>query len=112
MALSMELRRKVLTAVDRGESRASVARRLEISDRTVRRLIQRREQTGDVHPDKTGPKGPMKLTRADEQRMREQVAAKPGVTARQLMAILGVEVVESTVCRALKRLGLSLKKSH
>jgi len=108
----MELRRKVLVAVDRGESQASVARRFEINDRTVRRLIRRRQQTGDVHPDKTGPKGPMKLTKADERLMRQRVAAQPGITAKQLMPLLSVKVVESTVCRALKRLGLSLKKSH
>ncbi len=54
----------------------------------------------------------MKLTADDEQRMRQAVAAQPGITAKQLMARLSVPVVESTVCRALKRLGLSLKRSR
>ena len=38
--------------------------------------------------------------------MQEAVAAKPGITAKQLMGLQSVAVVESTVCRALKRRGL------
>ena len=44
--------------------------------------------------------------------LREQVVADPGVTLWQLQRKLSVEVAESTVCRALQRLGLSLKKSR
>lgn len=44
--------------------------------------------------------------------MREQVAARPGVTAKELVPLLGVKVAECTVCRALIGLGLRLKKSR
>lgn len=44
--------------------------------------------------------------------MREAVARRPGITANELRALLSVEVAECTVCRRLKRLGLSLKKSR
>ena len=54
----------------------------------------------------------MKLTEADDRLMRRMVSARPGVRAKQLIPLLSVHVVESTVCRALKRLGLSLKKSR
>ena len=46
---SMDLREKVLAAVDRGESCASVARRFEISERTVREYRCRRDQ-GRLEP--------------------------------------------------------------
>ena len=112
MAYSNDFRLKVLTAVDRGESEASVARRFDIGERTVRRFKRRRDLTGDVTPDKTGPKGPTKLTPQDDELMREQVRRKPGVTAKELQPMLGVNVSISTICRRLIRLGLSLKKSR
>lgn len=112
MAVSMEVRKKVVSALGRGETKASIARRFEISAKTVARLQRRFEATGDLRPDKTGPKGSVKLTERDEALMRERVAQKPGVTAVELMPELEADVVESTVCRALRRLGLRLKKSH
>lgn len=112
MAYSNDFRLKVLAAVDRGESHASVATRFEIGERTVRRFKRRRDETGDVSAHKTGPKEPMKLTAADDTLMREQVRLKPGVTAKELVTMLGGKVVISTVCRRLIALGLSLKKSH
>ena len=110
MAYSKDLRLKVLAAVDRFESEASVGRRFEIGPRTVRRFKQRRRLTGDVAASKTGPKGPVKLTPADDNLLREQVRRKPGITAKELMPMLSINVANSTVCRRLIKLGLSLKK--
>jgi len=112
MAYSKDLRLKVLAAVDGGESQAAVAWRFDIGERSVRRFKQRRELTGDVAADKTGPKEPIKLTPEDDALMREQVRLKPGVTAWELVAMLGEKVVVSTVCRRLIALGLPLKKSR
>lgn len=112
MAYSMDLRLKVLTAVDRGESEASVARRFEIGERTVRRFKRLRRESGSVAPRKTGPRKPTKITEADDQVMRDAVATRPGITAMELIPMLGVTVVECTVCRRLKKLGLTLKKSR
>ena len=112
MAYSKDFRLKVLTFVDRGESQASVAQRFDIGERTVRRFKQRRRVTGDVTADKTGPQGPMKLTPQDDALMLEQVRRKPGITAKELQPMLGVEVSISAICRRLVKLGLSLKKSR
>ena len=101
MGYSNDLREKVLVVVDRGESQAAVARRFDISARTVRRFIQRREITGDLTADKTGPKGPTKLTPEDDALMREQVRRKPGITAKELQPMLGVDATVSTTCRRL-----------
>ena len=64
MAHSMDLRRRVIVALERGESAASIARRLEIGYRTVFYLRQRHE-AGRLEPDKTGPQRPTKLTDRD-----------------------------------------------
>jgi transposase len=107
---SMDLREKVLAAVDRGESCASVARRFEISERTVREYRCRRDQ-GRLEPEKPGPQGPIRLNETDHDRLRELVAADPGLTLQQLAGHMHVTVVESTIHRALKKLGISFKKS-
>lgn len=112
MAYSKDFRLKVLAALDRGESQASAARRFDIGPRTVQRFKRRRDRTGDVNADKTGPQKPIKLTLADDMLLREQVRLKPGVTAKELAAMLDDKVVISTVCRRLIALGLSLKKSR
>ena len=112
MAYSTDFRLKVLAAVDRGESQAAVARRFDIGERSVRRFKQRRDSTGGVAAGKTGPKEPLKLTPEDDALLREQVRLRPGVTAWDLVEMLGGKVVVSTVCRRLIALGLPLKKSR
>lgn len=111
MAYSMDLRTRVVSAVVEGESITWVSRRYRVARSTVRNWRDR-HRCGELMPDTPGPKGSVKLTATDEQLMREVMAAHPGVTAKQLMPMLSVSVVESTVCRALKRLGLSLKRSR
>jgi len=111
MAYSMDLRKRVVAAAGSGDSITLVSHRFSVVRGTVRNWIARHHR-GELAPGIPGPKGPKKLTAADEQRMRQAIAAQPGITAKQLMPLLSVSVVESTVCRALKRLGLSLKRSR
>lgn len=112
MAVPVQTRQKMLEALERGESVASVARRFEVTQQGLHKLRRTVQQRGTLEPAKPGPKGHVKLTEADLQLMREQVAANPGITLMQLRAMLSVEVAESTVCRALQKMGLSFKKSR
>ena len=112
MAYSKDLRLKVMAALDHGESQEATARRFGIGVRTVRRIKQRRQQTGEVTAGKTGPQGPTKFTAKDDEVMIQQVRLKRGITARELVPMLSVEVAISTVCRRLIKLGLSLKKNR
>lgn len=112
MAHSIQIREKVLAARARGESAASIARRLEISERAVYYLQRRARDGRAIKPEKTGPRKPSKLTEADLQLLRQIVKQKPGITAKAAAQLLSVQVVESTVCRAWKRLGITFKKSR
>ena len=109
VAYSMDLRRRVIALLERGESAAGVARLLEIHERTVRELRDR-HAAGRLAPDKPGPRGPVKLTPQDLDTLRHAVRRRPDATLRELAALLSVAVAESTVHRALARLGLSFKK--
>ena len=111
MLIPVQTRRKMLAAVERSESVASVARRFEVTERGLHKLIKRCRERGTIEPLKPGPKGPTKLTPKDDAKMLALIKADQGVTLRQIATHLSVQVVESTVHRSLKRLGLSLKQS-
>lgn len=110
MAYSMDLRLRVLAALDDGHTVASVARRFDLGEDAVRAYRRRRDATGSAEPLKTGPKKPIKLTPQDDAKMLELIEREPGVTLNAIRAQLSVEVAESTVCRRLKKLGISLKE--
>lgn len=109
MAYSMDLRRRVVEAVEAGEKIATVARRFSVAWPTVKDWRDRARRD-ELEPAKPGPKGPIKLTEADDQLMRQEVEKDRGVTANALLPKLSVTVVESTVCRRLNKLGLVVKK--
>lgn len=111
MTYSMDLRERVVAAVNHGDPIAVVARRFGVTRPTVRDWRDRAAH-GRLAPGVPGPKAPIKLTAADDRVMREQVAARPGITANQLRPLLSVAVVACTVCRRLNQLGLRLKKSR
>jgi transposase len=111
MTYSMDLRKRVVTALNHGETVATVARRYEVARSTAGDWHQR-AGAGQLEPEKPGPTCPRKLTPADDQILRDQVAARPGITAKELMRLISNKVVESTVDRRLIALGLRLKKSR
>lgn len=100
MAIAVQVRKKVLAALERGDSATSIARRLEVGERSVYRLQARQRAGLPIEPGKPGVKRPTKLTPQDERLLREEVERRPGVTAKQMIPLLSVPVVESTVCRA------------
>ena len=107
MVIPVQTRKKMFAAVERGES---VARRFEITERGLHQIIKRCRERGTIEPLKSGPKGPTKLTAKDDTKMLALIKADSGVTLKRIASHLSVQVVESTVCRSLKRLGVSLKK--
>ena len=73
----------------------------------ARRLKQRRRETGETSPRKSG--GP-RVIKIDMARLAALVREQPDATARELRERLGVACAESAIYMALARLGLSFKK--
>lgn len=59
-----------------------------------------------------GSESPTKLTPEDDATMLALIEADPGFTLNAIRQRLSVEVAESTVCRRLQKLGVSLQKSR
>ena len=107
MTYSMDLRKRVVSAVEHGQTITQVARRFTIARPTVRDWRDRAGQ-GRLSPGVPGPKGPTKLTASDDRLIQQHIAAQPGITAKQLAGLLSVRVSLQTVYRHLQKLGLSL----
>ncbi len=104
---AQDLRDRVLAAYDRGMKTKQIADLFQVSSSWARRVKQRRRETGETTP---RPMGGATVIKIDLARLAELVRKRPDATIRELHALLGVECVESAVCMALKRLGLTLKK--
>jgi transposase len=118
-ALSLDLRERVLAACDGGDlTRQEVAEEFAVSRSFVQKLLRRRADGRPLAPKRrSGGAGPV-LGGRDLDRLHELVREKPDRTLAELRSALhesggpagGPAVSAATVCRALKKLGLPLKK--
>ena len=108
---SMDLRKRVLADCDAGLRTKEVAERFSVSPAWVRRLKQRRRETGEIAPrrGKTGPQPTLQDHLSDLEKLVED---SPDATLEELRQKLSVVVSVATICRALKALGITLKKSR
>ena len=112
MAYSMEFRRAVAKAYDDCGSSIEVAEQFECSESWVRRLIQRRRETGgSLAPRPIKLPNNNKLDEHDLDQLAELIGKTPDMTLAELAAALDQKVSVPTVWRATQALGLPLKKS-
>lgn len=108
-AYSEDLRVRVLADCDAGMATKAVSAKYTVSPAWVRRLKQRRRETGEVAP-RQQRRGPVPLHQTHGAAIRQAVADEPDATMTELRAKLGLGVALSTMWEALDRLGLSFKK--
>ena len=112
-AYSMDLRERVAAACDEGiDSRAEIAERFSVSPSWVRRLMQRRRETGSLAPKPHGGGQPPAFDGEAAERLRGASEAGPDATLRELASASGVACSTSATDRALRRLGITRKKSR
>lgn len=109
-AYSIDLRERVLADFDSGMGNDAVARKYRVSSRWVFKLRQQRSETGEIAP-RRGKTGPKPKLAAHLDQLLELVQQQPDATLSELRERLGVPVSLATVWLALKKLGLTLKKS-
>ncbi len=106
----MDLRQRVLADCDAGLATKQAAGKYRVSTAWVRRLKQRRRETGEVGPRRPARRGPPRLLDGHDERLRQLARAGPGLSAAEYRDRLGVAASPLTVWRALRRLGLTFKK--
>jgi transposase len=109
----MDLRERVLEAVDEGKrTKWEISLLFKVSPAWIRRLLQRRRETGSIAPQRRDYSAGGKVNEELRQRLGELVRTTPDATLQELRDRLGVALSLSTICRALAKMGLPLKKSR
>lgn len=111
---SVDLRERLLSAIDAGLSHAEAARIFGVGTSTITRWRQRRRTTGSVTPTPR-PGRPATIGPARAEALRAQVAQHADATLAEHCAQWarehGVSVSVATMSRAIRRLGITLTKS-
>ena len=110
-AYSMEYRRLVAAAYDACGSSADVAEEFDCSAAWVRRLIQRRRETGSLEPRPPQRPDNRKLKEEELVELAALIDDKPDQTLEELAQALSKKVSVATIHRATKKLQRPLKKS-
>ena len=105
---SKEFRGQVLAACDRGRSTREVATYFDVSESWVRRIKQERRELNKTAPLLTRRRIPLWAAFTDQ--IRELIQRKPDLTLRELKAELQTDLSVQTLCTALQRLRLAVKK--
>ncbi len=112
-AYSVDLRRKIVEAVWRGMSKAEAARAFGVGISSVKRYVKMAREGESLVP-KKAPGKERKLDQGATRLLEEDLHRRPEATYRQrarlLFELLGVQVSEATLCRAVRRLGYTRKK--
>ncbi len=109
-AYSLDLRERVFEDCDAGLETRQVAVKYRVSESWIRRLKQRRRETGETTPRSSRNRRKAKWL-AYAERIKELIGQKPDATLRELAAELNHALSGQTLSRALRTLGLVLKKS-
>jgi transposase len=108
---SIDLRERLVAAVDRGEgSLRHVAQLFSVSLSCLVRLLHRRRVTGSVQPAPHGGGRSRALDDAACQRLQTLVREQPDATLDELRQRLGLACSRMALWRALRRLRISRKK--
>lgn len=114
-AYSVDLREKVLRAVDQGYPRSEIIKLFGVSRATIKRYLKRRRETGDVSI-KPIPGRPSKKYAPLQAGLVAQLQAYPDVTLEMHCQMWehehGLRVSTSTMGRAIRHVGWTRKKRH
>ena len=105
---SQDLRDRVLRAYDDGMKTKPIAMTFHVSPSWARRVKQRHRETGETTHRRMGSPGVKIVDRAQ---LASLVRQSPDATLAELRTMLGVTCALSTLCEALKQMGLSFKKN-
>lgn len=113
--LSIDLRERIVSAVDAGESIRSVAAHYAVSPSAVSKISRLWRRTGSVAPKPMGGDRRSHRTEAHGVEILGLVSERPDITLDEIREALcadGVAVGRGSIWRFLARRGLSFKKNR
>jgi transposase len=114
-AYSVDLRERVLAALERGMARASVVETFQVSEGSIKRWLRAQRERGDLSPLRP-PGRPATIGAEQDAALRAQVAAYSDATlaehAEKWNAEHGTKLSQWSLGRAIRARRLTRKKSH
>jgi transposase len=114
-AYSVDLREKVLRAVDQGYPRAEMGKLLGVSRATMKRYVKQRRETGSVAPKAIAGRTPKKLGLLQTD-LAAQLQAHDDLRIEDQCRVFeqthGMHVSTSTMSEAIKRIGWTRQKKR
>ena len=110
---SVDLRRRIVSAVESGVSKAQAARTFSVSLSSVKRYVEKAHRGESLTPKKrpgSAPKLDEKAMKLLEQDLEERPFATLKERCDYVEVMTGLSVSRSTVCRAIARIGPTRKK--
>ena len=115
-ALSNDIRKRLVSAVDGGMTRRSAARRFGVAASTAIKWVDRWRRTGEVGPRPRGGDHRSQRIEAHGEEILALIEETPDITLAELAAHLerahGLVVAQSTIWRLLARRGMTFKKKR
>jgi transposase len=110
---SEDLRRRVVSSVEGGMSKAQAARAFSVSLSSVKRYVNKAGRGESLAP-KRSPGSAPKLDEKATKLLEVDLKQRPFATLQErrdyIHALTGISVSRSTTCRAIARIGQSRKK--
>ena len=110
---SVDLRRRIVSAVEDGMSKAQAARTFSVSLSSVKRYIDKAHRGESLAPKKRPGSAP-KLDQKAMELLREDLNERPFANLQErceyIEFMTGLSVSRSTMCRAIARIGPTRKK--
>ncbi len=115
MAYSVDLRERIVQAVDEGMTKGRASRTFRVSLNTVKRYVKQYHQTGHLRP-KPIPGRPPEIKAAEYPLLVAQAEATPDASLAEhcesWARSQGTRVSPSTMCRMLKRVKWTRKRKR
>src|SRR3712207_1290369 len=110
---SVDLRRRIVSAVGGGMSKAQAARTFSVSLASVKRYVEKADRGESLAPKKRPGSAP-KLDHKARRLLEDDLQERPYLTLQErcdhIEAMTGLSVSRSTMCRAIARIGSKRKK--
>src|SRR5918998_5679362 len=110
---SEDLTRRIVSAVERGMSKAQAARSFDVSLSSVKRYVEKANRGESLAPKKSpgsAPKLDEKARKLLEDDLQERPFASLQDRCEYIEVMTGLSVSRSTMCRAIARIGPTRKK--
>jgi transposase len=110
---SEDLRRRIVSAVERGMSKCQASRTFDVSLSSVKRYVKKADHGESLAPKKSPGSAP-KLDEQARRLLTADLEERPYATLQErrdyIGAMSGLSVSRSTMCRVIARIGSSRKK--